>query len=59
MEELRNDDHNERQSKDRANGKIIELKGCADRTTAQAYLASREALVLPPPLANHDHFGGE
>jgi ketosteroid isomerase-like protein len=43
-------------------GKIIELKGCADRATAQAYLASREApaaQVLPPPLANRNHFGGE
>jgi len=33
----------------------------ADRATAQAYLASREAPVapvLPPPLANHNHFGG-
>ena len=45
-----------------SNGKIIELKGCVDRATAQAYLASREtpvAPVLPPPLANHNHFGGE
>jgi ketosteroid isomerase-like protein len=45
-----------------SDGKIIELKGCADRATAQEYLASREVpvtLVLPPPLANHNHFGGE
>jgi hypothetical protein len=45
-----------------SDGKIIELKGCADRATAQAYLASREAPaapVSPPPLANHNHFGGE
>jgi ketosteroid isomerase-like protein len=45
-----------------SDGKIIELKGCADRATAQAYLSSREAPaapVLPPPPANHDHFGGE
>jgi hypothetical protein len=45
-----------------SDGKIIELKGCADRATAQAYLASREAPVAPmlrPPLANHNHFGGE
>jgi hypothetical protein len=43
-------------------GKIIKLKGCADRATAQAYLASREAPaapVLPPPLAKHHYFGGE
>ncbi len=44
-----------------SDGKIIELKGCADRATAQAYLASRQvsaAPVLPPPSANHYHFGG-
>jgi len=32
------------------------------RAAAQAYLASREAPVapvLPPPPANHNHFGGE
>jgi hypothetical protein len=45
-----------------SDGKIIELKGCADRATAQAHLANREAPAapaLPPPLANHNHFGGE
>jgi hypothetical protein len=41
---------------------VLELKGSADRATAQAYLASGEAAaapVLPPPPANHNHFGGE
>jgi hypothetical protein len=44
-----------------SDGKIIELKGCADRATAQAYFASREAPaapVLAPPLANHSYLGG-